>query len=161
MKGVGITSLVRSYVKLRNVDALLALRTHRMNLLSQQSQVLNYDSSLLKRSFEDDLTVITQGIDELLSVEPIRGALDSCVSERISGWAQYTRYPEIPVTIRVFVDNDQTAEVVADRFRSDLKNGGIGSGNHGFEFRPDPPLGDGVVQVMSSTGIVFETKNTR
>jgi autotransporter passenger strand-loop-strand repeat protein len=61
--------------------------------------------------------------------------LDCVRRDQIAGWARDAAVPDRPVKLRV-LDNDVTiGEVVADRYRADLQQAGIGDGRHGFEFR--------------------------
>ena len=62
-----------------------------------------------------------------------RGALNLVDRRRIAGWAQDTARPNIPVQLEVFVNGNFVAQVVADRFREDLRRAGVGDGSHGFE----------------------------
>ena len=61
------------------------------------------------------------------------GWLDFGTRERIAGWAQDTSAPEIPVSLVISADDEFVARVLANRFRSDLLQAGIGGGRHGFD----------------------------
>lgn len=62
------------------------------------------------------------------------GHLDSVHRDRIVGWAHDAASPDIPVKLRVLDNDVAIGEVVADRYRSDLQQAGMGDGRHAFEF---------------------------
>ena len=49
-------------------------------------------------------------------------------------------HPDVPVCLAIFVDGRQVGQVLADQYRKDLKQGGFGSGFHGFKFVMPPGL---------------------
>ena len=61
-----------------------------------------------------------------------RGQLESVSRERIEGWAWDSAQPASPVRLQVLIDGDVVAGVVANRFRQDLAQAGIGDGRHAF-----------------------------
>jgi O-antigen biosynthesis protein len=61
------------------------------------------------------------------------GNLDTAGRERISGWARDRASPNAPVRLRIYDNDVVIGEVVADLFRPDLKEAGVGNGRHGFE----------------------------
>jgi len=73
---------------------------------------------------------------QLVDASPAQGPLlgffervsDGCAN----GWAQDTEYPDSPVCLDVLVDGLVVAQVLAERFRADLLQAGIGDGRHGF-----------------------------
>ncbi|HEY0909633.1 MAG TPA: Hint domain-containing protein [Bradyrhizobium sp.] len=69
----------------------------------------------------------------------LRGFVDAVDANCIAGWAQNPEYPEAPVCLDIFADGRLIGQTLANRFRDDLAQAGIGSGRHGFEFVP--PLG--------------------
>lgn len=75
-----------------------------------------------------------------LTLEPIeqrntlRGYLDKVSSRIISGWAQDTFRPDDPVSLIITSDDKLLTRVLANRYRQDVKDAGIGSGRHAFEF---------------------------
>jgi hypothetical protein len=133
----GIASTVQLYVRLKNIAALSELRELRVNrlkFLSQCADTEQFSFSLLGEHCQKDITAIDAGIRELMKKEPLRAFVDAFSLERIAGWAQYVHHPEIPVTLEMYFDKELAVQVVADRYRHDLKAGRIGSGHHGFEF---------------------------
>lgn len=64
----------------------------------------------------------------------LRGYLDLVSSHRIAGWAQNSQYPEAPVCVDIFADGQLIGQALANRYREDLKQAGLGSGHHSFEF---------------------------
>jgi hypothetical protein len=80
----------------------------------------------------------------------LRGYIDVIRPDRICGWAQFADDPERPVALDIHVGGRRRGQVVADRYRADLKS--LGSGRHAFEFTP--PIGlrfaPGSVEVRNS-----------
>ena len=69
-------------------------------------------------------------------VPSLRGYVDEARNDRISGWAQTPEYPEAAVCLDIWVAGRKIGQVLANRYRRDLECAGIGSGRHGFEFKP-------------------------
>ncbi|HTW72729.1 MAG TPA: Hint domain-containing protein, partial [Acetobacteraceae bacterium] len=86
------------------------------------------------------------------SGNPLRGALDTATRQRISGWVQNPTAPETPVAVQI-ADNGMTiARLLANRFRPDLAEAGVGNGRHSFDvIIPGglSPLARHVIQVRS------------
>jgi hypothetical protein len=85
--------------------------------MSQHAESSDFSFKLLRENCQKNISAIDAGIRELLKQEPIRGYVDVCSPETITGWAQYVRYPEIPVTLGLFFDQKLAAQVVANRYR--------------------------------------------
>ena len=69
-------------------------------------------------------------------VEPIgtlRGFVDQARSDRLCGWAQDLHSPEEPVTLEVLVDDQPVLCILANAYRADLRQAGMGSGCHAFD----------------------------
>ncbi len=62
----------------------------------------------------------------------INGALDSCGPRMITGWVCDRDNPAVRVEFEVLADGVQAARGVAERFRKDLLDAGIGDGKHSF-----------------------------
>jgi autotransporter passenger strand-loop-strand repeat protein len=69
----------------------------------------------------------------------LRGFVDEPGPVTVSGWAQDQANPEQPVCLDVFANGRRVARVLANRYRADLRDAGIGSGTHAFTV--DLPLG--------------------
>jgi O-antigen biosynthesis protein len=69
---------------------------------------------------------------------PLRGYVDVVNDGCIAGWAQNPEYPEAPVCLDIFIGDRLIGQILANRFRDDLAQAGLGSGRHGFEFIPSP-----------------------
>jgi hypothetical protein len=67
----------------------------------------------------------------------LRGHLDRAAGGRVEGWAQAQAYPEAPVCLDVLVDGVLAATVLANRYRADLEQAGLGSGRHAFSVALD------------------------
>ena len=61
------------------------------------------------------------------------GQLDTATRDRVRGWAQHGGAPETAVALQVLCDGLPLTRVVANLYRSDLAQAGLGSGRHGFE----------------------------
>ena len=64
---------------------------------------------------------------------PLRGFVDRVGPAIVSGWAQCTTQPEEPVCLDILVDGKRLLRALANRYREDLHQAGLGSGNHSFE----------------------------
>ncbi len=63
------------------------------------------------------------------------GNLDIVNRQEVAGWAQDDAQPDVPVSLLVIVDDDLLGRILANRYRADLEQAGIGSGRHSFEFQ--------------------------
>ena len=117
----------------------------------------------MRENCQKDIAAIDAGIRELLKREPTRGYVDVWSPEIISGWVQYVRYPELPVTLGIYFDQKPTAQIVADRYRRDLEEANLGSGQHSFEFNPPRELflRSEVIEVKTPNGSVIGAYRTR
>ena len=64
----------------------------------------------------------------------LRGFVDHVEAKRIMGWAQSADHPEAPVCLDIYAGGRLIGQVLANRYREDLKRTGLGSGCHGFDF---------------------------
>jgi len=65
----------------------------------------------------------------------LRGNVDIATLYEVAGWAHDEDQPNEPVSLLV-TDNDKLiGRILANRFRADLKEAGIGEGQHSFEFK--------------------------
>jgi hypothetical protein len=55
-------------------------------------------------------------------------------SEGLWGWAQDSSDPQNPVCLHVYADDCVIGRVLANRFRPDLMEAGLGFGRHAFRF---------------------------
>ena len=69
----------------------------------------------------------------------LRGYVDGLSGGLVFGWAQNADHPEAPVCLDIFAEGRFVGHVLANRYREDLAQAGLGSGRHGFVF--DPPAG--------------------
>ena len=72
--------------------------------------------------------------DERMRARDLRGFLDRVTPYIIEGWAQSLDHPEAPVCLDIFAGGQLIGQVLANRYRDDLKRAGIGSGCHSFRF---------------------------
>jgi autotransporter passenger strand-loop-strand repeat protein len=64
---------------------------------------------------------------------PLRGFVDQAGPEIVSGWAQCESQPEEPVCLDIWVGGKRVLRALANRYREDLHQAGLGSGNHSFK----------------------------
>ena len=80
----------------------------------------------------------------------LRGFVDIAGPEICAGWAQDANNPEEPVCLDIFVDGALFTRVLANDFRADLRNTGLGSGCHACSVAL-PPGGIGWLDVRRTT----------
>lgn len=73
---------------------------------------------------------------------PLRGFVDLAGPDNVEGWAQDEAAPEQPVTLDVLRAGIRVGRVLANRFRADLREAGMGSGCHAFRFALPPGMGE-------------------
>jgi hypothetical protein len=80
------------------------------------------------------------------------GFVETVSASLISGWAQSREQADAPVCLDVFAGTCLIGRVLANRYREDLAQAGIGDGCHAFEFAP--PIGldsvDAAIEVRRS-----------
>jgi fibronectin-binding autotransporter adhesin len=64
----------------------------------------------------------------------LRGFVEHVGAKSIKGWAQSADHPEAPVCLDICVQGRLIGQVLANRYRDDLKQAGLGSGCHSFDF---------------------------
>jgi hypothetical protein len=69
-------------------------------------------------------------------VASVRGQIDRLDHERIEGWAFEPASPDAPVVVVILANDVEIGRVVADRYRADLRDAGVGDGRHSFSFVP-------------------------
>ena len=70
------------------------------------------------------------------SAGTLRGHVDGISGGFVKGWAQNADHPEAPVCLDIYVEGQLVGQALANRYREDLAQAGVGSGHHGFAFRP-------------------------
>ena len=86
--------------------------------------------------------------DSAVPAPVLRGHLDIASRSGIEGWAQDPADPDAPVRLVVRVDGTVLTTVLADRYRADLAEAGIGSGCHGFVLGFASPLPPGPARLQ-------------
>ena len=66
-------------------------------------------------------------------VGPLQGYVDETGPDRICGWAQDGDSPGEPVALEISIDGVPVLCVLANAYRADLRQAGIGSGCHAFD----------------------------
>src|ERR1700749_3010195 len=64
----------------------------------------------------------------------LQGHIDQLTTRVISGWERDTEKPQSPVSLPIVTDDDPPHCVVANRYRADLKEAGLGEGLHSFHY---------------------------
>jgi hypothetical protein len=64
----------------------------------------------------------------------LRGFIDAVGSQGITGWAQNVDHLEAPVCLDIYANNRLIGQTLANQYREDLREAGLGSGRHGFAF---------------------------
>jgi hypothetical protein len=82
----------------------------------------------------------------------LRGFVDRVTPHVVEGWAQNADLPEAPVCLDILAGGTLVGRALANRYREDLKQAGLGSGCHGFAFRLPPGL--------ASAGNVIEVRRS-
>ena len=67
------------------------------------------------------------------SAATAHGQLDHATRDRLTGWAHDPADPATPVRLQVFGNGAPIAHVLANQYRADLAEAGIGGGAHGFD----------------------------
>jgi len=83
---------------------------------------------------------------ELPSLQGVRGAYDLTGDGCVTGWAQAESQPGVALTIAVKINGRWAAYGLANRYRQDLRDAGIGNGCHAFAFTL-PPNATGPIEV--------------
>jgi glycosyltransferase involved in cell wall biosynthesis len=65
----------------------------------------------------------------------LRGLLEIANTQEVLGWAWRDSTPEARVSLDIIIDDVLVACIVADTYRLDLREAGIGDGGHGFYFK--------------------------
>ena len=71
----------------------------------------------------------------------LRGYVDLVSVDCIAGWAQNVDHPEAPVCLDIYAGGRLIGQMLANRYRADLEQAGMGSGRHSFKFTPPAGLG--------------------
>jgi hypothetical protein len=77
---------------------------------------------------------------------PLRGFVDRAGPLTVTGWAQCETQPEEPVCLDIIVDGKRVLRALANRYRKDLRDAGLGSGKHSF-IAELPEETSGIVEV--------------
>jgi hypothetical protein len=91
------------------------------------------------------------------------GLIEGVRSGQLYGWCRLTQSND-PLTLDVFVDARPVMRLVADAFRQDLLDAGLGHGRHGFfiDLASLPARPDSVIRVaVAGFGVELENSGTR
>jgi hypothetical protein len=85
----------------------------------------------------------------------LRGFVDQATGQTVSGWAQCETQPEAPVCLDILVDGKRVMLALANRYRADLREAGLGSGRHAFEVNLPAGMSGKVEVRRSADGAVL------
>lgn len=80
--------------------------------------------------------------------EHVIGSFDACNFNRVGGWAVNTSATDEPLLLEVWADGQPVVFTVANLFRQDLLQNGIGTGNNGYDVKLPVSLADGLEHVI-------------
>src|SRR5712692_4966940 len=76
---------------------------------------------------------VTNGSEQATqTAEALQGYIDEANGNRITGWIWNRLHPGEPIAVELIDGNTRLASVVANQYRSDLRQAGIGDGRHAF-----------------------------
>jgi len=71
----------------------------------------------------------------MVEAAPLEGNIDICDRNVITGWARDGEKPDTPVPLQIRSGEQAIATVLANLYREDLREAGIGEGRHAFQVR--------------------------
>jgi hypothetical protein len=83
---------------------------------------------------------------------PLRGYVDQAGPKICSGWVQDILAPEAPVCLDITADGRGIGRILANFYRADLYEAGLGSGCHGFSFLLPPGIAGRIDAVRAADG---------
>jgi hypothetical protein len=86
---------------------------------------------------------------------PLRGYVDQAGPQICSGWVQDVLAPEAPVCLDILADGRRIGRVLANLYRADLYEAGLGSGCHAFEFLVPPGVAGRIEAVRMADGALL------
>jgi O-antigen biosynthesis protein len=87
----------------------------------------------------------TAAIHKALNSGTLKGNVDSVSGETIVGWAINPAQPEKAVSLTLYIDDRPVKVFLAEKFRKDLAEAGIGNGNNAFSESISKRLHDGAL----------------
>ena len=80
----------------------------------------------------------------------IDGSIDCIQDGVVAGWVIDTNSPNNPVIVQILIDDEVIAQGCANQFRQDLKDAGIGDGNHGFHIPLPNSIKEGYITISAA-----------
>jgi hypothetical protein len=87
-----------------------------------------------EKSMAGDCAGPTDEERAVLGVIGLQGHIDAIESGRVYGWAWDPEKPDERVSVDIYFKEDAAGTALADRFRQDLMDVGVGDGSHAFVF---------------------------
>src|SRR5258708_21855400 len=78
----------------------------------------------------------------------LKGNIDIASTREISGWAQDESQPKTPVSLVITENGEFVGRVLANGYRPDLEEAGIGNGRYAFEFESPSVLAPYISHVI-------------
>lgn len=104
--------------------------------LVKQQQFLDRETNdsfqRVRKLGENHQNIIDSQLKPTFKLEGCLEEVDGCL---LKGWAFNSLNPDETLTLIVYQNGQEIMQVIADRFRKDLKESVIGTGNHGFSVR--------------------------
>jgi autotransporter-associated beta strand protein len=97
--------------------------------------VARADEPTADRPTADGPTADEPRADATATPSHLCGSVDTASREVIEGWAWDEAQPDEPVRLCIRANGTEIGRVVANRYRKDLAEAGIGSGRHAFQLR--------------------------
>jgi hypothetical protein len=90
-------------------------------------------------ALEAALRPIVAGAASTLTQGRLDGSIDQITETGIDGWAMDTAHPDLPILLEIRLNGRRYATILACDHRADLRQAGVGNGNHAFFYRADIP----------------------
>jgi autotransporter passenger strand-loop-strand repeat protein len=101
-------------------------------MLERGQKLAAIQRRLLTRATKHGIAALQDG--------PLEGHLDGASGDVIHGWARMVAHPGVAVLLDVLNRGKAIGMVLANQFRADLADAGIGDGRHGFRLQLAKPL---------------------
>ncbi len=80
---------------------------------------------------------------------PATGSFDTGDCNQLAGWAWNPAQPDTPISVDLYAGATRVATVLANTYRADLKQAGVGNGNHSFFYPTPAALMTGTAQTVT------------
>lgn len=141
------------------------LSGYRVDHSSMMEVTMMYRMSLFSHFAKKfaDLLSRYEDLDKFFDIVPVyEGHLDSLTSYKIAGWAWNKCLRDTPVKLDIFADGELLATILANDYRHDIYENGVGNGWHGFDYVIPDTIKDGKPHLLQVciAGRTVEIKNS-